>query len=177
VIAEEHDPTEYMWRRIPSAIDEAVARLCRRVQSAPRAVRSEWLAEIDRAPDVPFLNFVSRWASAAVRTNDAEKLVDCIVALALAARPDEDPRGPVYESAVVIDASERLSASAVEMFLIASEIRPGPHAAMVASFPSRPNGSKTLTAMGYTTVTDRDGFRYVPSGSVPRGAVGVNWPY
>jgi hypothetical protein len=144
---------------IPQARDVEISDILKAWTRLDDRERQESAKGISEGQRPTLLAYSERMASQAVRTHN----VECIV-LGLLALGIDGWRGEWRENAMVIslhhDAALRLGCNVTELFDKASSLLPLKVSSAIRSFVNRSESDKALDAMGYTTGSDLDGFRY-----------------
>jgi hypothetical protein len=148
----------YLSKPIPGPRDEEISILLRQIieQRLIARVRHTLLEE----PAMVLRAFAERMASAAVRQVDSEILRMGLIALLLAWR-GPDCRNTLVIFPLFYDAILKLGLDRDPFIASIRRVLGDELISPFIDFLDRPEGAKSLQAMGYIEGSDGDGFRYV----------------
>ncbi len=154
----------YFWEPIPIQLDDVIDRFVREFMTADDGGRAEILAQLTPRDRQLLQSFGIRSATLGVRSRNVEQVMEGLIALRLG-WPTDDERDQIRDLAAVYHAALATGAEPATVFRQAAGIaRDDEFTAFLEEFLSRPEGDKSLKALGYREVNRPDGFRLEPGG-------------
>ncbi|MBX6750875.1 MAG: hypothetical protein IRY85_14580 [Micromonosporaceae bacterium] len=148
----------YLDEDLPSTRDDEIRELLFGI--GERWSVDEIGALVPRRAATVLSTFAERAATLAVRRQDARELRAGLIAAAIALMTTDDPRDVIPVLALLYRAAERLGHDPDREFAAANELCGG-KAESLLQFVRRAPADRSLRAMGYEEVEDKDGFRFV----------------
>jgi hypothetical protein len=144
---------------IPQPTDNDISELLKTWMQLNDAQRHDTAQEIDEKHRYTLLAYAERMASLAVRLRDREPIILGLIALGISGYVG-DWRDNATIIALHYDAALRANQSPAETFEEAAAYLAQELAAAIKAFLRRSEEEKSLKAMGYSSGTDAEGFRY-----------------
>ena len=149
----------YGARPYPTETDVTVTSLVTWARTASFSELADLSRRLTDAHSFTLLCYAERMANLAVRSGTREPLENGLLAVALeAARVDW--REDILILSLLYRSASKVGINAEELFRGAAGSAVGELATIIRDFPSRPEASRSIEAMGYRESTSPEGFTY-----------------